>query len=162
MSALTPELASAVAQAAEAGETVEVEGVLLRAGDLLIETQSGPDLEAEAGTASASDEVCAVTLDTTIDKALSREGLAREVIHRVQNLRRDSGLDPADRIELGLETVDGELSAALADFAGMIASETLAVSMADGRAVDGAGHEGSVEIEGAALAVSLRRVRDAG
>ena len=160
LASLTPELATAVAQAAEAGQSVEIEGVSLMASDLLIESQSGAESNGDAAT--ASDDVCTVTLDTALDGALAREGLAREAAHRIQNLRRDSGLHPSDRIQLRLATADGELGAALADFESMIASETLArtversaeppPSLPD----DGWGREEAV-IEGAALAIGLRR-----
>ena len=44
-----------------------------------------------------------VALDVTISEALRKEGNARELINRVQNLRKDSGLDVTDKIKLSIE-----------------------------------------------------------
>ena len=45
-----------------------------------------------------------VALDVTISEALKSEGIARELVNRVQNLRKDSGLEVTDRIVLKVET----------------------------------------------------------
>ena len=152
LGALAPELAAHIAQAVESGKSVEVEGVSLTRGDLLIESEAGGG----ADSASAEDDLCSVSLDTNISEPLAQEGLAREVIHRVQSLRRESGLDPADRIRLALETEDAALGAALRAFEGLIAAETLATELAHGGA--GHAHEVSESIEGAPLRLSLTRV----
>lgn len=152
LGALAPELAAHIAQAVEAGKSVEIEGVSLTRGDLLIESEAGGG----ADSASAEDDLCSVSLDTNISEPLAQEGLAREVIHRVQSLRRESGLDPADRIRLALETEDAALGAALRAFEGLIAAETLAVELAHGGA--GYADSASESIEGAPLRLSLTRV----
>ena len=151
LASLAPELAAHIAQAVESGKSVEIEGVSLTRGDLLIESEVGGN-----DSASAEDELCSVSLDTAITQPLAREGLAREVIHRVQSLRRQSGLDPADRIRLALGTEDTELDAALRAFEGLIAAETLATEVAHG----GAAHARNVSenIDGAPLTLSLTRV----
>ena len=63
----------------------------------------GYEVEAEAGHA--------VALELEIDDELRREGLAREIVHAVQNARSDAGLDVSDRIALTLggddELLDG-------------------------------------------------------
>jgi isoleucyl-tRNA synthetase len=41
-----------------------------------------------------------VALDATLDETLIAEGLARELVHHVQKLRKDAGLEVTDRIEL--------------------------------------------------------------
>ena len=151
LASLAPELAQHIAQAVEDRQSIEIEGIALRAGDLLIERAA-----AAGDGASASDDGCSVSLDPEIDQALAREGMAREVIHRVQNLRRDSGLDPADRIHLRLSTADAELAAALADHERLIAAETLAAS-AGINAGPAPAHAETAEIDGAALALSLER-----
>ena len=151
LASLAPELAQHIAQAVEDKQSIEIEGIALRAGDLLIERAA-----AAGDGASASDDGCSVSLDPEIDQALAREGMAREVIHRVQNLRRDSGLDPADRIRLRLSTADAELAAALADHERLIAAETLATS-ANFDAGPAPAHAETAEIDGAALALSLER-----
>jgi len=71
-----------------------------------------------------------VALDTTIDQALRDEGLAREIINKVQNLRKKSGLEVSDRIAL-VVTAPAAAQRALADHARRICQETLAASLAD-------------------------------
>ena len=60
LTSLPAELASHIAQAVEAGQTVEIEGIALGPDDLLIESETGGD----SAAASAEDEVCSVSLDT--------------------------------------------------------------------------------------------------
>ena len=150
LGSLAPELASHIAQAVEAGQTIEVEGVSLGRDDLLIESEAGGG----ANSAGAEDELCSVSLDIEISEPLAQEGLAREVIHRVQSLRRESGLHLADRIQLALATDDAALSAALRAFEPLIAAETLATEIR--HAADPSHeHQSSESIEGAPLALSL-------
>jgi len=52
----------------------------------------------------ASESGLTVALDITISENLKSEGIAREIVNRVQNLRKDSGLDGTDRIVLSIET----------------------------------------------------------
>jgi len=151
---LSPELTSHIAQAAEAGQSIEIEGIELQPSDLLIEV----DTETVADAASAEDERCAVQLSTELTPALVAEGKAREVINRVQGLRRDSGLDPDDRIALQIACADVELQTALTAFAGLIAAETLATSIAvDGADQPLARHQSEAEIDGAAMVLALER-----
>ena len=70
----------------------------------------------------------AVALDLQLDEELRREGLAREVVHAVQNARKGAGLQVEDRIELELGG-DAELLAAARDHEAYLAQETLAVSV---------------------------------
>ena len=44
-----------------------------------------------------------VALDVTIDEELKNEGIARELVNRIQNLRKDSGLEVTDKIELKIQ-----------------------------------------------------------
>jgi isoleucyl-tRNA synthetase len=71
-----------------------------------------------------------VALDTTIDDDLRAEGMVREIINKVQNLRKKSGLEVSDRIML---VVDGPepVQAAVRAHADRLAQETLAESLAD-------------------------------
>ena len=68
----------------------------------------------------------AVALELELDDELRREGLAREVVHAVQNARKAAGLQVEDRIALGLGG-DDELLAAAREHEGYVAGETLAV-----------------------------------
>ena len=74
----------------------------------------------------SADKNIAIALDTTITPELRAEGLAREVVNRVQNTRKEAGLDVTDRIELSFITDDSELLDALKNYKENIAQETLA------------------------------------
>lgn len=63
----------------------------------------------------ASESGLTVALDITISENLKSEGIAREIVNRVQNLRKDSGLDVTDRITLNIETSDFVQVATLAN-----------------------------------------------
>lgn len=63
----------------------------------------------------ASESGLTVALDITITENLKSEGIAREIVNRVQNLRKDSGLDVTDRIVLSIETSDFVQAATLAN-----------------------------------------------
>jgi isoleucyl-tRNA synthetase len=101
-------------------------------------------VEAEAGRA--------VALSLELDDELRREGLAREVVHAVQNARRDAGLEVTDRIELVLGGDDELLDAARAHEA-YVAGETLATSVS----YDGDRAEATAQIEGRDLRIALER-----
>jgi isoleucyl-tRNA synthetase len=113
----------AIATAAARGETqrfvVAGEPVDLDPLSLLIETESAQ------GFACAEEGGYLVGLDTTLDDALRREGLARELIRAVQDARKQAGLEVSDRIVL---TIDGDAAvlAAIAEHRPYIMAETLA------------------------------------
>ena len=75
----------------------------------------------------AKDEEAFVALDTAVTPELAREGMARDFVRHVQNLRKDSGLNIEDRIELRYYGGD-ELKAVAGEWADYIKAETLAVT----------------------------------
>ncbi len=99
----------------------------------------------------------AVALDLHLDDELRREGMAREVVHAVQNARKGAGLHVEDRIELALAG-DAELLAAARDHEAYLAQETLAVSVAFDGVANGATE---TTIEGRPLLVAVTRVSPA-
>jgi isoleucyl-tRNA synthetase len=102
--------------------SVEVAGHVLGPEDLLIER-----LEKE-GWAVAADEGVTVAFDTTLDDALRQEARAYDIIHQVNMMRRDAGLDITDRIFLTLPETDSDLL----QHHDWIAAETLARSITVG------------------------------
>jgi len=66
-----------------------------------------------------------VALDVTISEELKHEGIAREFVNRIQNLRKDSGFDVTDKIHVSIEELD-EIAAAVRKYSDYIASQTLA------------------------------------
>jgi isoleucyl-tRNA synthetase len=87
---------------------------------LALQPLEGYEVEAEAGHA--------VALQLELDDELRREGLAREIVHAVQNARKAAGLDISDRIALTLGG-DEELLAAAREHEPYIAGEVLATSV---------------------------------
>ncbi len=69
-----------------------------------------------------------MALELELDDALRREGLAREVVHAVQNARKAAGLEVEDRIGLELGG-DDELVAAAREHEAYVAGETLAIAV---------------------------------
>ena len=87
--------------------------------DALISTQDIP------GWAVTSQDDLTVALDMTITDELMQEGLAREIVNRVQNLRKTGGFEVTDRIVLFIENND-KIEPALDKFGDYICTETLA------------------------------------
>ncbi len=141
--------AAAIAAFSASG-SVELAGETLGAEDILIERQVSGDTAAEAA------EGMTVLLDTKVDDALRREGLARELINRIQNLRKTADLDVSQRISLRLRC-GGELAAAARDetLAAMIRAETLAESLEVSGDEAGGAHTHADEIDGDNVVVGL-------
>jgi isoleucyl-tRNA synthetase len=122
--------AAGLAAAVLAGQTFTVEsgGEPVRVGpDDVIVTQTPRE-----GWAVATDAGQTVAIDIMVSPELRREGLAREVIRRVQEARKNDGLDVTDRIWLRWSSPDPDVAAALAEYAGLIAAEVLAVEVLAG------------------------------
>ncbi len=116
----------AVLRAVLEGGQVEVEGEILEADALTF--QRTP----VAGSIAESEGTITVVLDTQVDEALEQEGLARELINRIQNLRKASGLEVSERITLALRCEpEGKLAGTLArtDLRALIEAETLCVGL---------------------------------
>ena len=119
----------AVRAALEAGEFEEVDGGFRVAGHELGTEEVLVERTGKEGWAVASEDGLTVALDTTLDEELLREGRVYELIHRVNAMRKQAGLELTDRISLSLPADDADLL----DFKDWIARETLAVQVdADG------------------------------
>jgi len=103
------------------GTHLNVDGVdvELTLEDALISTQDIP------GWAVTSEGDLTVALDMTITDELMQEGLAREIVNRVQNLRKTGGFEVTDRIELLIEKNE-KTDAAVKKYGDYICNETLA------------------------------------
>lgn len=93
-----------------------------------------------------------VTLDTKITTKLAEEGLVREIIRHVQNLRKNAGLQVDDRIELTL--TGAKISSLLTNFGDEIKRETLAKSLTKTAFKDAV----SFSVDGQEITASLRKV----
>ena len=72
----------------------------------------------------ASSGSITVALDVTINEDLRKEGIARELVNRIQNLRKDSGFEVTDRIDVQLQN-HADITAAVSDNEAYIKMETL-------------------------------------
>ncbi len=85
--------------------------------------------EAVPGLSVASDGALTVALDITMNEALIREGIARELVSRIQTLRKESGFEITDRIDLRIQrNGDASFESAVTAHASHILAETLALT----------------------------------
>jgi isoleucyl-tRNA synthetase len=169
MKTLGPKLGRNVAAAREAiakldGKTVEetldrgltvtisIDGapVELDRTDLIVTRRFGDDYS------GAGDGKTIVMIDKRITPELKREGIARDIIRNVQNLRKDAGLDIADRIALCLRPDSATTQSAIDQESVYIRGETLAVEL--GRTPLGPdAARTTVKIDGEEVAIELRK-----
>ena len=98
------------------------ENVEILAEDVEIITEDMP------GWLVANEGRLTVALDITVTDDLLREGIARELVNRIQNLRKSGGLEITDKINIVIERLD-EINAAVEAYGQYIASQTLATSI---------------------------------
>ncbi|QKW49405.1 isoleucine--tRNA ligase [Streptomyces buecherae] len=91
------------------------------------------------GWSVASDAGATVALDLEITPELRRAGLARDAIRLIQEARKNSGLDVADRIAVRWSASNQETAAAVAEHTALIADEVLGTDFAEGEADDSYG-----------------------
>jgi isoleucyl-tRNA synthetase len=109
-------------------------------------------LSAREDFAAASGAGQVVVLDTRVDDSLRREGLAREVINRIQRARKAMDLAYEARIEVTWNA-DGDLAEAIEEHANRIAAETLAAGFTKGGPDTTSEHD--TEVEGHPLSLSI-------
>ena len=103
------------------------ETVLDIAGEKILVTPADFEITSEdmPGWLVASEGKLTVALDITVTDELKAEGVARELINRIQNIRKDSGFEVTDKIRVEIERKPF-VADAIARFADYIASQTLA------------------------------------
>ena len=105
----------------------------------------------------ANDGSLTVALDITVTDDLRREGIAREIVNRVQNIRKDRNYDITDRISLVFAPADG-LDGVLADYSAYISSQVLADAIAvDGSVAADAAAE-DLDIDGQIIKVKISQI----
>lgn len=107
------------------GLNVEGESILLTPEDVAVERQ------VLDGLIAANAGALTIALDTHLNDDLLIEGLAREVINKVNTMRRDSGFDVTDRIHIVLDTTD-RVKECFKKYGDMINGEVLALSVTFG------------------------------
>ncbi len=98
---------------------VNGENIRLEEEDFVIATQDIP------GWLVAIDGHLTVALDITLSEELQQEGIARELVNRIQNLRKETGLDVIDRINISINT-NTEIEKALVENMDYLKAEVLA------------------------------------
>lgn len=133
VSAVVAEMSQAqIAELETAGRielSVEEAPVVIEREDVEIVTDEIP------GWTVANEGVLTVALDLTITDALKCEGLAREIVKRIQTYRKESGFEITDRINIIFQT-DAELEAAVTAYGDYINGQVLAESFIFAPAVD--------------------------
>src|SRR5699024_726143 len=102
--------------------TLDVDGepITLGAGDLLVSA------EGVEGWLVGHEDGVTVALDSILDDSLVQRGLAREVVNRIQRLRKQAEFHVADRIRIEYRTETEALAAAIKRHAELVSRETLA------------------------------------
>ncbi len=109
--------------AIESAGSAKIQGFEISLADIEILTEDMP------GYLTASEGGLTIALDNTLTPELVREGNAREFVNRIQNLRKDSGFDVTDKINIQVQRSDDEWTASLNEFKGYISQEVQALSL---------------------------------
>ncbi|GMQ93486.1 MAG: isoleucine--tRNA ligase [Acidimicrobiia bacterium] len=130
------------------GGSFEVGGLTITLEDIVVVRTP------RAGTIVATERELSVALDTTIDDDLRIEGIARELINRVQAARRQSGFDVTDRIVLRWMSDDDSITEAFARHRDLIAGEVLATDIETADLPDA----DDIEVTGAVVRLELQPI----
>jgi isoleucyl-tRNA synthetase len=150
---LGPEQLRALEQGSPVSLDLDGEGVSFLPEDVVVEREVASDWVV------ASDGPYVVALDPRLDDTLRREGTAREVVNRIQRLRKEAGYVYTDRIRVWMDGGAPVLDAARvhADF---IRGETLARRLELGARAPAPDLEQQVDIDGHGVVVGVERDRD--
>ncbi|MBI5565608.1 MAG: hypothetical protein HY870_11965 [Chloroflexi bacterium] len=140
----------AVASAVRSGQSVTLGEFTLASDEILVTPQP------REGFAIASEGGVVVALDTYITPELKSEGQAREVVRRVQDLRKQAGFEISDHIALTYQA-DGDVKAAIEQWATYIQSETLADSLTEG---EPQGTMDEDEIDGVKVKLGVKKANE--
>ena len=131
----------------EAAGTFRLLDIDLVAEDVDIITEDMP------GWLVANNGILTIALDIELNDALIEEGIARELINRIQNLRKTSGLEITDRIAIEIERHD-ETAAAVEHCRDYIASQVLATSLT---LVEKVADPQSIDMDGYTVNINIRK-----
>lgn len=153
LTALEPaKVAASVAAGLPIAIEVDGETLELAPDEVLVETKPAE------GLAVAADKLATVAVDATLTPELKAEGLAREMVRRIQALRKDAGFDIADRIQLHVRA-SPQLAQAIFTHRDFIMGETLALSLDDNLPTDEADVKTALlQFDGEQARVALRKV----
>ncbi|MBS1369832.1 MAG: isoleucine--tRNA ligase [Lentisphaeria bacterium] len=118
----------------------------ISADDLVVQREEKP------GLVAASENGITIALATELTPELENEGFARELVSKIQNLRKESGLDVVDRIRIVYSVPETRAAAVEANRA-YICEETLAVALEAGSAAGGA----EIDVNGESCRVAVEK-----
>lgn len=104
----------------------------------------------------ANDGTMTVALDVTVTPSLRNEGMARELVNRIQNIRKDSDFDITDKVRVEIQAVP-EVSEAMKDFGGYLAEQVLANDIVLAENLQG---DNVVELDIDGMKINARVTRD--
>jgi isoleucyl-tRNA synthetase len=145
---------STAAKKVGAGQSLELScpggPVTLEPADVVVQ------MKAPEGWAGTADRNTQVLIDTRITEELKQEGMAREVVRQVQELRKKANLEMEDRIVLHLGTDSPALRQAIAAHRDYICAETLTVRLS-AEPLGGDAPRAAVKVDGQPLTIELRK-----
>ena len=146
---------TAIQNAETAGEacTLALPGgeVVLNPGDYQISSEDMP------GWLVASEGALTIALDVELTDDLRREGVARELVNRIQNLRKTAGFEVTDRIDTVVYADAPEIAPALAAFGEWIGSQTLSRSVKLAPAAEAPADAREVEWTEGTIQIAVKR-----
>jgi isoleucyl-tRNA synthetase len=138
-----------------AGEqTIRPDGSVDVAGEVLTPAEVTISTRAKAGFAAAEADGYTLVLDTRLTPELLQAGLARELVHRIQTMRKDAGFEVEDRIVTRFDA-HGDLASVFATYGDYIKQETLSVDLESTGNGDGHAWTGQIEGEPVTIRVAL-------
>jgi isoleucyl-tRNA synthetase len=145
------------------GELTQQEIEVLKAGDKIAVAGGEIGIEdvevqrrEKEGVVVAIDNNLGVGLDVQLDDELVAEGVAREIVNRVQNMRKDAGLEVSDRIRIGVQGEAGLLEA-IGQHREYIAAETLALELSAGALPDSVVLQQELQVNDYACTIAIAR-----
>jgi isoleucyl-tRNA synthetase len=117
--------------------------------DVLVQRAEKP------GLCVSTEKEITVALDTILTEELQCEGMARELVSRIQNLRKETGFEVSDRIDILYKVENSGLEKAIAQFKDYICSETLANQLT---AASDINEMTDAEIDGVKILLSLKKI----
>lgn len=121
---------SAIEREGKLEVVIDGEATPLSLEEVLISSQDIP------GWSVAGNPSVTVALDVTLTTELKQEGIARDFVNRIQNLRKDMGLEVQDKIHIEIKNYREEVDQALISFSTYIKTETQALSLSMSKELD--------------------------
>ena len=140
---------NAVARAVRAGQPIAVDGIALQPDEVIVQAMP------REGLLVAGEDGIVVGLDTTLTDELIAEGLAREVVRRVNDLRKAAGLNVSDHILLSYRASE-RLARAIRAYADYVKRETLSEALTEAPLPEA--HTADESFDGEQLTIAIKKV----